>query len=40
MNKILMSIMVVSTIFSNTTTIHANDIAINNKYRRKGSYRR
>ena len=35
MNKILMSIMVVSTIFSNTTTIHANDIAINNKIEEK-----
>ena len=35
MNKILMSIMVVSAIFSNTTTIHANDIAVNNKIEEK-----
>lgn len=35
MNKILMSIMVVSAIFSNTTTIHANDIAANNKIEEK-----
>lgn len=35
MNKILMSIMVVSTIFSNTSTINANDIAINNKIEEK-----
>lgn len=35
MNKILMSIMVVSTIFSNTTTIHANDTVVNNKIEEK-----
>lgn len=35
MNKILMSIMVVSAIFSNTSTINANDIAINNKIEEK-----
>lgn len=35
MNKILMSIMIVSAIFSNTTTIHANDIAVNNKIEEK-----
>lgn len=35
MNKILMSIMVVSAIFSNTSTIHANDIAINNNIEEK-----
>ena len=36
MNKILMSIMVVSAIFSNTSTIHANDTVVNNKIEEKG----
>ena len=40
MNKILMSIIAVSAIFSNTSTIYANDIAVNNKYRRERSYRK
>ena len=35
MNKILMSIMVVSAIFSNTSTIHANDTVVNNKIEEK-----
>lgn len=35
MNKILISIVVVSTIFSNTSTIYANDTAVNNKIEEK-----
>lgn len=35
MNKILMSIIAVSAIFSNTSTIYANDIAVNNKIEEK-----
>ena len=36
MNKILMSIIAVSAIFSNTSTIYANDIAVNNKIEERG----
>ena len=35
MNKILISIVIVSTIFSNTSITHANDIATNNKIEEK-----
>ena len=35
MNKILMSIIAASAIFSNTSTIYANDIAVNNKIEEK-----
>ena len=35
MNKILMTIIAVSAIFSNTSTIYANDIAVNNKIEEK-----
>lgn len=36
MNKILMSIIAVSAIFSNTSTIYAKDIAVNNKIEERG----
>ena len=36
MNKILISILVASAIFSNTSTIYANDIAVNNKIEERG----